>query len=132
MAAAGERAEHRAKRAVEVAEDALPRSLARAVDFIGVSDDRSGVVPDLVRESGRLREQQDSDQEQAPGKIHLARHSSSPAMKRSFGSFLPMKTSTDSLASCFAQGLPMSPPIIMCTPWNTTRRGLPFIHSTPL
>ena len=36
------------------------------------------------------------------------------------------------LSSLFAQGLPMSPPIIMCTPWNTTRRGLPFIQSTPL
>ena len=48
------------------------------------------------------------------------------------GSFLPMKTSTEDFLSVFAHGLPMSPPIIMCTPWNTTRRGLPFIHSTPL
>ena len=61
-----------------------------------------------------------------------ARHCSSPAMNRSFGSFLPMNTSSDDFLSPFAQGLPTSPPIIMCTPWNTTRLALPFIHSTPL
>ena len=61
-----------------------------------------------------------------------ARHSSIPAMKMSLGSFLPMNTITEPFFSFLAQGLPVSPPIIMCTPWNTTRRGLPFIHSTPL
>ena len=61
-----------------------------------------------------------------------ARHWSSPAMKRSFGSFLPMNTMTDSFFSPLTHGLPTSPPIIMWTPWNTTRFGLPFIHSTPL
>jgi hypothetical protein len=61
-----------------------------------------------------------------------ARHWSRPAMNRSLGNFLPMKTMTDSFFSPLAHGLPTSPPIIMCTPWNTTRFELPFIHSTPL
>ena len=66
------------------------------------------------------------------GYLAPARHWSRPAMNRSLGSFLPMNTITDSFFSPLAQGLPTSPPIIMCTPWNTTRFGLPFIHSTPL
>ena len=53
-------------------------------------------------------------------------------MNRSFGSFLPMNTSIELFFSFLAHGLPMSPPIIMCTPWNTTRCFLPFIHSMPL
>ena len=66
------------------------------------------------------------------GYLAPARHWSRPAMNRSFGSFLPMNTITDSFFSFFNQGLPTSPPIIMCTPWNTTRLALPFIHRTPL
>ena len=66
------------------------------------------------------------------GYLAPARHWSRPAMNRSFGSFLPMNTITDSFFSFFSQGLPTSPPIIMCTPWNTTRLALPFIHRTPL
>jgi hypothetical protein len=66
------------------------------------------------------------------GYLAPARHWSRPAMKRSFGSFLPMNTMIDVFFSPLAHGLPTSPPIIMCTPWKTTRLGLPFIHSTPL
>ena len=69
---------------------------------------------------------------QKTGYFAPARHWSRPAMNKSFGSFLPINTITDSFLSVFVQGLPTSPPIIMCTPWNTTRFGLPFIHSTPL
>src|SRR5688572_13568216 len=61
-----------------------------------------------------------------------AKHCSMPARNRSRGRFLPMNTMTDSFDSPFGHGLPRSPPIIMCTPWKTTRRGLPFIQSTPL
>jgi len=134
-------AEHRAERSMQVAQPVL---LRRLVLLIALGADglpaRTGKVPDLMRYRGLLRKEQrgSSDQKcQRPGKhriilSHFARHSSSPARKRSFGSFLPMNTSSDSFFSLFVQGLPMSPPIIMCTPWNTTRRGLPFIQSTPL
>ena len=92
---------------------------------------RRGDVPERVLERGLLRGEQRRDEERAE-QASYARHCSSPAMNRSFGSFLPMKTSVEDFFSPFAQGLPMSPPIIMCTPWNTTRFALPFIHSTPL
>src|SRR4051812_2169055 len=97
-----------------------------------------GGMPILVRNRGLLREQHGEYEEDAPQASHarhssyFARHSSSPARKMSFGSFLPMKTSTDSFFSALVQGLPMSPPIIMCTPWKMTRRGLPFIQRMPL
>jgi len=116
---------------VEVAKEILVRRLAVRSVVVG-GRERAGVVPHLMRNPGRLREEQRDNEQQAREQPHLARHSSRPAMKMSFGSFLPMNTRIDSFDSFFVQGLPMSPPIIMCTPWNTTRRGLPFIHSTPL
>jgi len=141
-----ERAQHRAEGGVLVAQRII--RLWR----IGISLDRGlkrgpvKYVPKLVRERSLLREQERKNEENAtehkycrfsglrerPAVRHLARHSSRPAMNRSFGSFLPMNTRIERFLSALVQGLPMSPPIIMCTPWNTTRRGLPFIHSTPL
>jgi len=44
---------------------------------------------------------------------YLAMHSSRPAMKRSLGSFLPMKTTSDCFFSILPHALPISPPIIM-------------------
>src|SRR5204862_1943577 len=100
---------------------------------------RARGVPVLMRKRRLLREQDGKDEEDAPeatqhgrDSSYLARHSSSPARKMSLGSFLPMKTSSDCFFSALVQGLPMSPPIIMCTPWKTTRRGLPFIQRMPL
>jgi hypothetical protein len=40
---------------VEIAEKALLRRLAFARGFIRVGDDRSDIVPSLVRDAGRLR-----------------------------------------------------------------------------
>src|SRR5690349_18353727 len=113
-------AEHRAEQVVQVAQ--LSGFLRRR--------GRIRAVPQVVRQRGLLPEQYRADEEDARG--YLARHSSRPAMNRSFGSFLPMNTITDCFFSALPQGLPTSPPIIMCTPWNTTRSFLPFIHSTPL
>src|SRR5258708_5876788 len=98
-----------------------------------------GGMPILVRERRLLREQDGENDEDAPqagqharDSSYFARHSSSPARKMSLGSFLPMKTSTDAFFSALVHGLPMSPPIIMCTPWKTKRGGLPFIQRMPL
>src|SRR5213075_3148064 len=124
MAAPADRAENGAQRGVEIAEEILLWRFAVARRLVGMHDERRGIVPGLVRDAARLREEQRDDEQQAPEHLHFARHSSRPAMKMSFGRFLPMNTRIDSLLSCFAHGLPMSPPIIMCTPWNTTRRGL--------
>ena len=117
-------AEHVAEQIVQVAEVLAGRAL-------GIL--RSGAaarVPEVVRERRLLRDQHRADEQNAGD--YLARHSSSPARKMSFGSFLPMNTITERFFSFFAQGLPTSPPIIMCTPWKTTRSFLPFIQSTPL
>src|SRR5438105_15653683 len=96
-------------------------------------------MPILVRDRRLLREQDGEDEEDAPQagqharhSSYFVRHSSSPARKMSFGSFLPMKTSTDCFFSALVHGLPMSPPIIMSTPWKTTRCALPFIQTMPL
>ncbi len=62
----------------------------------------------------------------------LARHCSSPCTKRSWGRLRPMKTSTLARRSAGSHGLPRSPPMSMCTPWNTTRCGLPSRWRTPL
>jgi len=131
---------------VEVAKEVLVRRLAVCSIALGGCCEPADVVPCLMRNPGRLGDQKREDEKDPresarhPPKSYpiksasnyLARHSSRPAMKMSFGSFLPMNTRTDCFASFFAHGLPMSPPIIMCTPWKTTRRGSPFIHSTPL
>src|SRR5882672_1164760 len=60
------------------------------------------------------------------------KHCSSPLMNRSCGRFLPMKTIVLERFSPLPQGRPTSPPMSMCTPWNTTRWVLPFMYSTPL
>ena len=119
---AGGDAEDRAEQVIQIAEP---------VAFCGLAllGRRFGRVPILMRQRRLLREQHGEDERNAG---YLAKHSSSPAIKRSRGSFLPMKTRIDCFFSALVQGLPMSPPIIMWTPWNTTRRGLPFIHRIPL
>lgn len=117
-------AEHVAEQIVQVAQLLARRALGI---LRGLAAAR---VPELVRERRLLREQDRADEQDAGD--YLARHSSRPARKMSFGSFLPMNTITERFFSDFAQGLPRSPPIIMCTPWNTTRSFLPFIQSTPL
>src|SRR5215831_8243173 len=60
------------------------------------------------------------------------KHCSSPLMNRSCGRFLPMKTIVLDRFSPLPHGRPTSPPMSMCTPWNTTRWVLPFMYSTPL
>src|SRR5882672_4363645 len=60
------------------------------------------------------------------------KHCSSPLMNRSCGRFLPMNTIVLERFSPLPHGRPTSPPMSMCTPWNTTRWVLPFIYSTPL
>ena len=127
-------AEHSAEKVMQVAQAVCLRRLLG----VGAEGAVRG-VPVLMRERGLLREQHGEDEDDAreAGQHardfnYLARHSSSPARKMSFGSFLPMKTRIDSFFSALVQGLPMSPPIIMCTPWKMTRRGLPFIQRMPL
>src|SRR5581483_10282656 len=127
-------AEHRAEEIVQVAQAIALRRLA------GVGAERGlRGVPILVRERRLLREQHGDDEQRTPeaaehgaGFYAQARHSCRPATNRSRGSFLPMKTRSDCFFSPFPHGLPMSPPIIMCTPWKTTRRALPFIQRMPL
>ena len=100
---------------------------------------------ELCRAARKNERESEKKPEQSGARIHAgiirlpdsvyfapARHWSRPAMNKSLGSFLPMNTITDSFFSPLTHGLPTSPPIIMCTPWNTTRLALPFIHSTPL
>src|SRR2546426_351776 len=60
------------------------------------------------------------------------KHCSNPLIKRSRGRFLPMKTMVLERFSSFPQARPRSPPISMCTPWNTTRCALPFMYRIPL
>lgn len=69
---------------------------------------------------------------QAGATRYFMRHCFSPSMNRSSGSFLPMNTITLPRFSSGTQGLPMSPPMSMCTPWNTTRFSFWSSHSTPL
>ena len=131
---AARNAEHGAEKVVQVAQAiGLGRLLGVAADGAVRG------VPVLMRERRLLRKEYGENEDDAReagqharDSNYLARHSSSPARKMSLGSFLPMKTSTDSFFSALVQGLPMSPPIIMCTPWKMTRRGLPFIQRMPL
>src|SRR6266545_2745656 len=60
------------------------------------------------------------------------KHCSNPLIKRSCGRFLPMKTMVLERFSSFPQARPKSPPMSMCTPWNTTRCALPFMYRIPL
>src|SRR6266700_3944168 len=60
------------------------------------------------------------------------KHCSNPLIKRSRGRFLPMKTMVLERFSSFPQARPRSPPMSMCTPWNTTRCALPFMYRIPL
>ncbi len=138
--------EHRTQRGVETAHRGITRAVTLGVAIVDIARRKAGLrrvrgaqVPDRMRERGILRKQKRCYEDDPPSLGHdrhtmpyFARHSSRPARKRSFGSFLPMNTRMECFFSALVQGLPMSPPIIMCTPWNTTRRGLPFIHSTPL
>src|ERR1044072_4445531 len=100
---AAQRSGNAAERGMKVAKRV---ALGRPGFAVAVRGKRRG-VPELVRHSRRLREQQRDDEQQARAKPHLARHSSRPAMNRSFGRFLPMNTSTDSLLSFFAHGFAM-------------------------
>ena len=56
-----------------------------------------------------------------------ARHCFSPAMKVSFGRLRPMNTILLDGVSWGSHFLPTSAPIIMWTPWNTMRRGVPLM-----
>ena len=68
-----------------------------------------------------------------PGAMrYWTRHCFSPSTNSSSGSVLPMNTITLPRLSSGPQGLPISPPMSMCTPWNTTRLSFPASHSTPL
>ena len=123
-------AENRSQRGVEFAQPFLDGFAAvRNLNGLDAGVDRRRRMPNLVRQRTLLRRE---EQQGEYGADYFARHSSSPATKMSFGSFLPIKTRIELFFSLLLQALPRSPPIIMCTPWNTTRRGLPFIQSTPL
>src|SRR4051812_6901404 len=80
---AADGAEHRAEQVVQVAE-------LVALGRRGLL--RRG-MPEIVRKGRLLREQHRADEQDASD--YLARHSSRPAMNRSFGSFLPMNTRSD-------------------------------------
>ena len=91
-------AEHGAEKVVQVAQTIGLGRLLRVAGDGGVRG-----MPVLVRERRLLREQhrENKDDAREAGQHardsnYLARHSSSPARKMSLGSFLPMKTSTDS------------------------------------
>src|SRR6266513_4083117 len=55
------------------------------------------------------------------------KHCSNPLINKSCGRFFPMKTMVLERFSSLPHARPRSPPMSICTPWNTTRCVLPFM-----